>query len=66
MAARTHAQRQARQLIADLSTDVEASARQTLVVLGESFGAQAVTLNFQSESEGEMEINVEPLFDQAA
>jgi len=66
MAARAHAEEQARRLIANLAEDVEGSARQTLIALGKSFGAVNVELNFQPDAAGEMAINVEQLFDKAA
>ena len=65
-AARAHAEDQAKKLINDLSSDVEASARQTLQALGNAFGAENITFEFQPASSDSLEVNVDSLLEKAA
>jgi hypothetical protein len=65
-AARAHAEDQARQLVDSLSSEVEASAKQTLKALAKAFGATDVRFEFQPSSTGNMEVNVDSLIKLAA
>jgi len=57
-AARAHAEDQARRLIDNLSSEVEASARQTLQALGRAFGASNIIFEFKPINKGSLEVTI--------
>lgn len=65
-AARAHAQDQASALIKSLSSDVEASARQTLQAIGRAFGASHVAVEFKKVDGSQLSVHVDQELKKAA
>jgi len=57
-AARNHAKERANAMIAKLSSEVEASAKQTLHAIGRSFGAQSLTFVFKPTDESKVHVSI--------
>ena len=55
-AAKTHAQNQARHVIENLESEVQASARNTLISISQAFGAQKVNFEFVKQANPVLEI----------
>jgi len=58
LAARNHAKERANAMIAKLSSEVEASAKQTLHAIGRSFGAQRLEFVFKPTGESKVHVNI--------